>query len=59
MGHSDGLSLSLKTVSMSKVRICLLHIYKLVVLLLPRLGEPLTHPLELWFLHTRVSVIFP
>jgi hypothetical protein len=39
MGYSDDLSLSLKIVLKSKVRICILHIYILVVLLLPRLGE--------------------
>jgi hypothetical protein len=33
------------------VRICISYIYILVVSLLPRLGEPLAHSLELWFLH--------
>jgi hypothetical protein len=32
------------------VHICISHIYILVVPLLPRLGEPLAHSLELWFL---------
>jgi hypothetical protein len=59
MVRSDGLSLSLKTVLKSEVRICISHIYILVVLLLPRLGEPLANPLELWFLHICVTVIFP
>jgi hypothetical protein len=59
MGRSDDLSLSLKMVPMSKVQICISHIYIVVVLLLHKLGEPLVHPLELWFLHTYVSVIFP
>jgi hypothetical protein len=50
-------SLSFKTVSKSKVRICILHIYILVVSLLPRLGEPLAHSLELWFLHVCVCYL--
>jgi hypothetical protein len=36
------------------VCICISHIYILVVTLLPRLGEPLVHSLELWFLHVCV-----
>jgi hypothetical protein len=58
MGQSDGLSLSLKIVLKSKVCICISHIYILVVERLPRLGEPMAHPLELWFLHMCVFVIF-
>jgi hypothetical protein len=41
----------------SKVRICISHIYILVVSFLPRLGEPLAHSLELWFLHVCVSYL--
>jgi hypothetical protein len=48
------LSLSFMTVPMSKVRIYISHIYILVVSLLPRLGEPLVHSLELWFLYVCV-----
>jgi hypothetical protein len=40
-----------------KVRICILHIYILVVSLLPRFGEPLAHALELWFLHVCVRYL--
>jgi hypothetical protein len=58
-GSIKGLSLSLKIVSKSEVRICISYIYILVVLILPRLGEPLAHPLELWFLHMCMSFIFP
>jgi hypothetical protein len=42
---------------MSKVRICVSHIYILVVSLLPRLGEPLAHSLELLFLHVCVRYL--
>jgi hypothetical protein len=42
----------------SKVRICILHIYISVFSLLPRLGEPLAHSLELWS-SMCVSAIFP
>jgi hypothetical protein len=42
---------------MSKVRICISHIYILVVSLLPRLGEPLAHSLELWLLHVCVHYL--
>jgi hypothetical protein len=52
IGRSGGLSLSFKTVPKSKVRICISHIYILVVSLLPRVGEPLADSLELWFLVT-------
>jgi hypothetical protein len=41
----------------SKVHICISHIYILVVSLLPRLGEPLAHSLELWFLHVCVCYL--
>jgi hypothetical protein len=58
-GSSDGLNLSLKIVSKSKVCICISHIYILIVLLLLRLGESLAYPLEFWFLHMCVSIIFP
>jgi hypothetical protein len=47
IGRSGGLSLSFKKVLKSKVCICILHIYILVVSLLPRLCEPLVHSLEL------------
>jgi hypothetical protein len=47
IGQSSGLSLSFKTVLKCKVRICISNIYILVVSLLPRLGEPLAHSLEL------------
>jgi hypothetical protein len=57
IGRSDGLSLSFKTVPKSKVCICISHIYILVVLLLPRLGEPLFYSLELWFLHVCVHYL--
>jgi hypothetical protein len=53
---SGNLTLYFKTVLKSKVHICISHIYILVVSLLPRLGEPLAHPLELWFLHVCVDV---
>jgi hypothetical protein len=46
-----------KIVLKSKVLICILHIYILVVSLLPRLGEPLAHSLELWFLHMCVHYL--
>jgi hypothetical protein len=36
------------------VRICISHIYILVVSLLPGLGEPLAHCIELGFLHVCV-----
>jgi hypothetical protein len=58
-GPPHDLSLSLKTIPKSKVHIWILHIYILVVLLLPRLGEPLAYTLEFWFLHMCVSIIFP
>jgi hypothetical protein len=51
------LSLSFKIVLKSKVRICILHIYILVVSLLPRLGELLAHSLELWFLQMCVRYL--
>jgi hypothetical protein len=51
------LSLSFKIVLKSMVRICISHIYILVVTLLPRLGEPLAHSLELWFLHMCVCYL--
>jgi hypothetical protein len=57
IGQSGGLSLSLKIVLKSKLRICILHIYILVVSLLPRVGEPLVHSLELWFLHVCVCYL--
>jgi hypothetical protein len=57
IGQSSGLTLSFRTVLKSKVRICILHIYILVVSLLPRLGEPLVHSLELWFLHVCVRYL--
>jgi hypothetical protein len=59
MGRLDGVSLSLKIVPKSKVHIYISHIYILVVLLLPRLGEPLDHHLEICFLHMCVFFIFP
>jgi hypothetical protein len=59
MDRLDGLSLSLKIVLNSKVRICISHIYILAVLFLPRLSESLAQLLELWFLHMCVSIIFP
>jgi hypothetical protein len=40
-----------------KVCICILHIYILVVSLLPRLGETLAHSLELWFLRVCVRYL--
>jgi hypothetical protein len=55
--RSGGLSLSFKIVLKSKVHICISHIYILVVSLLPRLGEPLAHSLELWFLHLCVRYL--
>jgi hypothetical protein len=39
------------------VRICILNIYIVVVSLLHRLGEPLAHSLELWFLHVCVHYL--
>jgi hypothetical protein len=57
IGGSGGLSLSFKTFPKSKVRICISHIYILLVSLLPRLGEPLVHSLELWFLHVCVRYL--
>jgi hypothetical protein len=39
------------------VHICISRIYILVVSLLARLGEPLAHPLELWFLHVCVRYL--
>jgi hypothetical protein len=57
IGRSGGLSLSFKIVPKSKVRIGVSHIYILVVSLLPRLGEPLAHSLELWFLHVCVCYL--
>jgi hypothetical protein len=53
----SGLSLSFKTVLKSKVRICISHIYILVVSLLSRFGEPLAHALVLWFLHVCVRYL--
>jgi hypothetical protein len=54
---SGSLGLSFKTVPKSKVHICILYIYILVVSLFPRLGEPLAHPLKLWFLHVCVCYL--
>jgi hypothetical protein len=39
------------------VLIFILHIYILVVSLLLKLGEPLVHSLELWFLHLCVHYL--
>jgi hypothetical protein len=39
------------------VRICISHIYILVVSLLPGLGEPLAHSIELGFLHVCVRYL--
>jgi hypothetical protein len=57
IGRSGSQNLSIKTVLKSKVRICISHIYILDVSLLPRLGEPLAHSLELWFLHVCVCYL--
>jgi hypothetical protein len=54
IGRLGDLSISFKTAPKSKVRICISHIYILVVSLLPRLGEPLVPSLELWFLQVCV-----
>jgi hypothetical protein len=39
------------------VHICISHIYILVVSILLRLGQPLAHPFELWFLHVCVDFV--
>jgi hypothetical protein len=57
IGRSGGLCLSFKTVPKSKLCIGILYIYILVVSLLPRLGEPLVHSLELSFLHVCVCYL--
>jgi hypothetical protein len=39
------------------IRMCIAHIYIFVVSLLPRLGEPLVHSLEFWYLHVCVCYL--